>query len=133
MEALIVFSSTSVKVMMNFPLEKRLKKLEKSGRRLNRVAEVGEFDLQFTLRTIMKRQALANFVTECSIPLMPEDQTILEDKDDNRLWTIYIDGSSNDHGSRAGAIMESLMDTQRSIPLGLGSKHLTLLPNTKRH
>src|SRR4051812_36845307 len=67
------FHAHTVKVMTNFPLEKYLKKLEKSGRTLNWVVELGEFDIKFALRTALKGQSLVDFVVECSIPPSSED------------------------------------------------------------
>lgn len=94
-------------MIANFPLEKHMKNLEKSGQMLNWGVELGEFDLQFTFRTTMKGHALTDFVVECLIFLTPKDQMSLKNKDDNRLSTIDIDGFSNNHGSRTGVILES--------------------------
>lgn len=69
--------------------------------------ELGEFDLHFTPRTTMNGQALVDFTVECSIPLTSEDNTNSKNEEDHHLWIVYIDRSSNEHGSGADVMLES--------------------------
>lgn len=55
----------------------------------------------------MKGQALADFVVECSILLTLEDHIDSKNEEDNRLWIVHIDRSSNEHGSGANVVLES--------------------------
>lgn len=107
-ETLTVFSSTFHQIDNKLPIIKASEKLEKDGRMLNwRGVELGEFNLQFTLKATMKGETLVAFVIEYSISLTSKDQTSLKDTNDNFLWTIYIDGFSNDHVSGTVVILES--------------------------
>lgn len=56
----------------------------------------------------MKGQVLVKFLVECSIPSTLEDYSELKDGGRDHLSTIYIVGSSNDHGIRVGIILKSL-------------------------
>lgn len=55
----------------------------------------------------MKDQVLIDFIVKCAIPPTLKNQTSPENHEDNRLWRIYIDGSSNDHRIRPELVMES--------------------------
>lgn len=55
----------------------------------------------------MKGKALADFVEECLIPLTLDDQMNSKNKENNHLWTININESSNENESRIGVVLES--------------------------
>ena len=61
------------------------------------VIELSEYDIEFTMRTNIKSQALADFVVELS-DLVPEENA--------NKWTLHVDGSSNLKGSGARFVLE---------------------------
>lgn len=71
----------------------------------------------------MKGQAMLDFIVEFTIPLTSEDQLVPEDKEYDWLWKIYINVSSNDHGSGAGSTW-SRYSMEHFIKFGFkASKH----------
>ena len=54
----------SIKVSTNYPLCQVLQKLEPSGRLLKWAIELGQFDVNFHPKTIIKGQTLVDFITE---------------------------------------------------------------------
>ncbi|XP_062088967.1 uncharacterized protein LOC133795517 [Humulus lupulus] len=60
------FQADAIKVMTNHPLRQVLQKPKSSGRLLKWVMELSQFDIAFVPRVSIKRQALADFIVECS-------------------------------------------------------------------
>ena len=58
------FYSHSIEVLTNYPLRQVLQKLEASGRLFKWVIELGQFEVNYHPRTVIKGQALANFIAE---------------------------------------------------------------------
>ncbi|KAK3029110.1 hypothetical protein RJ639_039254 [Escallonia herrerae] len=83
--------SHTIVILTDQPLGKVLQSPEASGRLVNWSVELGEFDIRYKPRVIIKAQALSDFVVECT---MPEDlpQLILSKAPDP--WLLYVDGSS---------------------------------------
>jgi len=82
------FQAHAIRVLTEYPLKKVLQKLDLSGRLVNWVVELGQFDIEFHPRTAIKVQALADFFLEfCNVP---------ESRDPGRAptWIVYVDGSS---------------------------------------
>ncbi|GKV27231.1 hypothetical protein SLEP1_g36424 [Rubroshorea leprosula] len=75
-----------------------LQKPECSGRLIKWAVELGEFQITFNQRSSIRAQALADFVVECTSTPEPTNS-------EAELWTLYVDGSSNSRGSRAGAVL----------------------------
>ncbi|KAK3003346.1 hypothetical protein RJ639_019863 [Escallonia herrerae] len=99
------FQSHTIVVLTDQPLRKVLMSPEASGRLVNWSVELGEFDLQYKPRTIVKAQALADFIVECTLPEDPPQLVISEVTDP---WNLYVDGSSAVGNSGAGIILISL-------------------------
>ena len=62
--------------------------------------ELSQFDVEYRPRTVIKAQALVDFIAEFTTP---EDVNRQED-----LWTIHTDGSSTQQGGGAGIVITSL-------------------------
>ena len=62
--------------------------------------ELSEFDMQYHPRTAVKGQIVADFIAE---------YTKSEDKgaEGHRLWSIHIDGSSNQRAGGAGVVIQT--------------------------
>jgi hypothetical protein len=68
-------------------MKKVLQKPDLSGRLVNWVIELREFDIKFHLRTTIKGQTLADFLVE--FYNIPENEEL--PKEDT--WVAYVDGS----------------------------------------
>ncbi|KAL8135326.1 hypothetical protein AgCh_010115 [Apium graveolens] len=62
------FQGREIKVVTNQPLRKIIHKPDVSGRLVNWVVELSQFNLSFIPRTAIKAQALADFIIECNFP-----------------------------------------------------------------
>ena len=95
-------------MLTDYPLRQVLQKPDASSRLLKWVIELSQFDIEFLLRPAIKGQALVDFITEFTTPegKQPEEIPITPTTKLLR-WELYVDGSSNEGGSRAGLILIS--------------------------
>lgn len=88
-----IFKEEHVKVVTDQPLKKILTRPEILGRVVAWSIELGEYNLEYVLRTSMKAQALADFIVECTFSrpkdLTPEEQLIRTLGN----WKLFVDGS----------------------------------------
>nr|KYP74755.1 Uncharacterized protein Mb2253c family [Cajanus cajan] len=85
-----------VVVRTDCPIAKVLRKPELAGRMMAWSIELSEFDITFEARGPIKSQCLADFMNE----LQPKGHFVSD------LWTMHVDGSSNNQGCGAGIILE---------------------------
>ncbi|XP_072073807.1 uncharacterized protein [Arachis hypogaea] len=71
-----------------------LTKPELAGRLTKWSIELSEFDIQFQLRSALKAQILADFISE----LTPGEH--------NKSWELHVDGASSREGSGAGVVLK---------------------------
>ncbi|XP_041011354.1 uncharacterized protein LOC121255141 [Juglans microcarpa x Juglans regia] len=72
-----------------------IQRLDTSGRLMNWAVELGEFDIDYALRSTIKGQVLVDFVVEfTSFPKKSDDAPSV------KLWQVFIDGSSCQAGER---------------------------------
>ena len=73
--------------------------------------ELNEFDIQYKPRPMIKSQALANFIAECTIPdeaLATQQQLAGEDTPPpSRPWILHVDGLYTPSASGAWIILTS--------------------------
>ena len=93
------FQSFTVIVMTDLPIHKVLQKPDVARRMVRWAVELSEFDVQYEPRGPIKGQVYADFVVELS------SQATHQEGADFR-WVLSVDGSSNQHGSGAGVILE---------------------------
>ncbi|XP_024023052.1 uncharacterized protein LOC112092086 [Morus notabilis] len=95
------FQAHIVRILTSHPLRQALQKPETSGRLLKWSVELSQFDIEYVPRVVIKRQALADFLAEFSHrPALAADEEIKEIR-----WKLYVDGASNETGSRAGVML----------------------------
>ena len=68
--------------------------------------ELGQFDIHFRPRTIIKGQALADFVVEFIYKAKGATKEAHENVK-QQWWKLYVDSSSNDYGAGAGLMLIS--------------------------
>ena len=96
------FQAHSIIVLTDYPLRKAMNKLDAAGRLVQWSIEMSEFDIDYRPRTVIKAQALANFVVEFTHPWNEE-----EESEEDEAWTVNIDGSSTKEMSGAEIVLVS--------------------------
>jgi hypothetical protein len=107
------FQAHVIRVLTEYPLKKVLQKPDLSGRLVNGAIELGEFDIEFHLRTAIKGQALAYFILEFSN--IPESSELPEAE----TWVFYVDGLFTDFMSGAGVVLMSPKNDEVSMAVKL--------------
>ena len=82
------FQANTILVMIDQPIKKSMNKPEATGRIIQWVIELSQFDIKYHPRIAIKAQALANFIAEFTIP--DEEGAI----DKVERWMIQTDSSS---------------------------------------
>ncbi|XP_057808573.1 uncharacterized protein LOC131023048 [Salvia miltiorrhiza] len=89
------FLSHRVVVRTALPFRQVLGRPDLSGRMVKWAVELGEYDVEYELRTAIKAQALADFIQETTRRPMPE------------FWIAFVDGSVTKEGCRIGVYIIS--------------------------
>ncbi|XP_074352562.1 uncharacterized protein LOC141691701 [Apium graveolens] len=101
------FQSRTVQVVTDQPLKKILTRPEASGRVVAWSIELREFDLEYFRRTVVKAQALADFMVECTFfgtqEITLEEQLIRTPG----KWKFFVDGSVAGKKCGVGLIISS--------------------------
>ncbi|XP_074377588.1 uncharacterized protein LOC141719104 [Apium graveolens] len=87
-------------------------KLESSGRMPKWTVELGQFEVDYKPMTVIKGQALADFVLEIpphqevesgALVVIPSTEEVeLESQNSAPWWSLFVDGASNSDGAGAG-------------------------------
>ncbi|XP_068477201.1 uncharacterized protein [Phaseolus vulgaris] len=85
--------------MTDLPIRKVLQKPDVVGRMVRWAVELSEFDVQYEPRGPIKGHVYVDFVVELSSLATHHEGA-------NFRWVLSVDGSSNQHGSEAGVILE---------------------------
>ena len=95
------FQAHTIVVLTDQPLKRAMSSPEAVGRMALWAIELSEFDVQYRPRTAIKGQIVADFIAE---------YTQAEDKgaEGQKLWSIHMDGSSNQHLGGAGVVILTL-------------------------
>nr|XP_023875028.1 uncharacterized protein LOC111987544 [Quercus suber] len=96
------FQAHVINVMMDHPLKKAMNKLEATGRLIQWVVELSEFDIKYQPRHSIKAQALADFIAEFTPSY--DDVSKMEG---NQKWIVHVDGSSTQHIGGIGVVLQS--------------------------
>ncbi|GAV73825.1 hypothetical protein CFOL_v3_17308, partial [Cephalotus follicularis] len=83
------------------PLRQVLAQPNTSGRLVKWFVELGEYDVKFEARPVIKSQVLADFVGDNTLTKCMEEE-------ERGLWRLSVDGSSCISGSGAGFMLTSL-------------------------
>ena len=94
------FQAHVIVVLTDQPLKNAMSSPEAAGRMALWAIELSEFDVRYRPRTSMKGQVVADFIAEYT---QPKDERAEEQK----LWIIHTDGSSNQHSGGAGVVMRT--------------------------
>ena len=99
------FKAHTVEVPIEYPMKHILHKLETSGRLMKWDIKLGEFDIKYKTRTVVKGNILAYFMIEFT-PAQSTEATQLAP--DLPIFKLSVDGAANAQGSGVGLILTSL-------------------------
>ena len=111
------FQAHTVVVLTQLPLKAILRSADYTGRIAKWGTILGAFDIKYMPRTSIKGQVLADLVAEFTEPEIEElpsvgnmDEKLVGTISQYRLptWEVYVDGASNQKGSRVGLVLMSL-------------------------
>ena len=95
------FHGHPITVVSSAPLGDIIQNREATGRVAKWAIELGPHGLKYMPRTIIKSQALVDFINDWTELQAPEE------KPNNTYWTIHFDGSRQLEGSGAGVVLTS--------------------------
>ncbi|GAV69146.1 RVT_3 domain-containing protein [Cephalotus follicularis] len=98
------FQAHTIKVLTEKPLRQVLAKPDMSGRLVKWSVELGEYDVKYEAKPVIKSQVLTDFVGDNTpMECMEEDSS----EDEKGLWKLSVDGSSCVFESGAGLVLTS--------------------------
>nr|GEY79351.1 reverse transcriptase domain-containing protein [Tanacetum cinerariifolium] len=103
------FEAHPITVITDQPLKQILSKADMSGRVAPYAVELGEHNITYEHRNVIKGQVLADFINEIPVgsnaiaPLQSHCK-IDQQKDCKEEWTLYTDGAASAKGSDAGQL-----------------------------
>ncbi|GAV69421.1 RVT_3 domain-containing protein [Cephalotus follicularis] len=98
------FQAHTIKVLTDKPLRQVLAKPNMSGRLVKWSVELGEYDVKFEARPVIKSLVLADFVGDNTYTGCMEEGP---SKNKRGLWRLSVDGSSCVSKSGAGLVLTS--------------------------
>lgn len=98
------FQPHSIVVLTNHPLHKEINN-PNTGSLVQWVVELSEFDIDYKPRTMIKAQALADFIVEFTTK---DDEPKVEEDLLYQRWKVSIEGSSTKNTGGVGVVLESL-------------------------
>ena len=113
------FQDHPIRVLTNYQLHQVLQNLELSSRIAKWDIELGEFDIEYVPRTVIKVHALADFVAELTehpestIRAVGQTTNVLVVEGPNTpdhdfpRWNLFVDGSSSSSGFGEGLVLMS--------------------------
>lgn len=112
------FQAHPIVVLTNQPVKQVLLKPEASGRLMKWAVELGKHDISYKSKTVIKAQALADFI--CEMPMEMSTPELNSGGDTEGLTSgitlgeavqkksiLFVDGASNEEGSGAGILLTS--------------------------
>ena len=96
------FQAHVINILTNHPLKTAMNKLETAGWLIQWVTELSEFDVRYQPRSVIKAQALVDFIVEFT-----PNHGELDEVDEAKKWVIYVDGSSTQYAGGIGVILKS--------------------------
>nr|XP_009395688.1 PREDICTED: uncharacterized protein LOC103980886 [Musa acuminata subsp. malaccensis] len=95
------FQAHPIEVITDQLLRQVLSKFDVAGRLLKWSVELGEFDIHYVPRTIIKAQSVVDFISELAQ---------IEDEDSEQLgeaWVLHVDGLATSSGASAGLVLSA--------------------------
>ncbi|XP_074337351.1 uncharacterized protein LOC141674543 [Apium graveolens] len=111
------FQAHRIEIRTAYPLRYILHKPESSGRMLKWAIELGQFDVEYFPRTIIKGQSLADFILEfdsevdnkaivLAEPSLQENPPVdVREEFPHPWWILHVNGAVNNNGAGVGIIL----------------------------
>ncbi|XP_048424650.1 uncharacterized protein LOC125470149 [Pyrus x bretschneideri] len=108
------FQAYSIIVLTSHPFRQILQSLDTSGRMIKWAITLEEFDISYHPKPAEKGQAVVDFIVEFTYPvdISPTPKAVASSPSEAwkveptlPVWTLYIDGSSNQQGCGAGLVL----------------------------
>lgn len=97
----LYFQAYQISVLTKYLLKQILQRPDSSGRLLKWAIKLAQFNIKYKPRSIVKGQALEDFITEFVGPVdEPVSLVFL-------VWELFVDGSSSEYGSGVGVFLIS--------------------------
>ena len=112
------FQAHTIFVLIEYPLQLLLKRLDFTGRIAKWGTRLSSFDIQYRPRSAVKGQVLADFVAEFS---SKNDEGMVCHVE-NRPWRVFVDGASSPIRASAGIIIITLEGIRLEHSFRLGFK-----------
>jgi hypothetical protein len=93
------FLAHTVQVVSDRPLARVLQSKEATGQITQWVVKIGQYNVEFVPRRVIKSQTLADFITEWM------DSYVRGISDLSNRWVMYFDGSYTLKGAGAGVVL----------------------------
>ncbi|XP_071739327.1 uncharacterized protein [Rutidosis leptorrhynchoides] len=101
------FQAHPIVVLTDQPIRQVLYKPEVSGQLAKWAIELGEHEINFSLRTAVKGQILADYLAETTIEIEASKESITTEPLESQPWELYTDGACGPEGSGAGLVLTS--------------------------
>ena len=126
------FQAHTVVILTQLPLKAILRNADYTGRIAKWGTVLGAFDIKYMPRTSVKSQVLADLVAEFTETPLEEISTTQNmdgksvgtiSRQEPSFWKVYVDGATNQRGSRMGLVLISLekLTIEKSLRLGFSA------------
>ncbi|XP_022042038.1 uncharacterized protein LOC110944696 [Helianthus annuus] len=99
------FQAHPIKVVNDQPVKNVLEKPKKFGRLAKWAVELGEHNITYVLRKVVKAQIIFDFILEVPKEATTKVNTINTESSDPDTWKLFTDGASRIDGSGAGLVL----------------------------
>ncbi|XP_071712486.1 uncharacterized protein [Rutidosis leptorrhynchoides] len=107
------FQGHPILLLTDQPIKQILKHPESLGRLAKWAVELGEYEINFSLRHAVKGQILADFLLETTEKV----NYSREIANNNCMWELHTDGASSEEGVGAGLVLTSLEGEEHTYAL----------------
>ena len=102
------FETHTIIVKSNISIEYVLRKTEIAGRMAKWIVKLNAYDIKYEPRTVIKSEALADFVADFSSDLQREAELEVQQLEKTKdPWTLFTDGASNVKGTGQSTLLKS--------------------------
>ena len=84
--------------MTDQPIRKTMNKIDAARRLIQWAIELGQFDIEYRPRAVIKAQVLADFIAEFTYPCKEEESPM-------EIWTVQTDGSTTKKVGGVGVVL----------------------------
>ncbi|XP_038974824.1 uncharacterized protein LOC120106050 [Phoenix dactylifera] len=102
------FQAHTVAILTDQPMKQILQRSDRAERIAKWAVELGEFDLEYRPRPVIKAQALADFIVECTLPNDPEHPLIPMEETPRPPWALRLKFPASNNEAEYEALIAGL-------------------------